>query len=70
MYEMTPKPPSVANSVARIRSYVRKSGIKPGALARQAGLGRNTLRDIDQASWNPRLQTLRQLEALIPEDFS
>jgi len=56
--------------VARIRSYVRKSGIKPGALARQAGLGRNTLRDIDQASWNPRLQTLRQLEALIPEDFS
>ena len=70
MYELTSNSPCVDNSVARIRSYVRKSGIKPGALARQAVLGRNTLRDIDQASWNPRLQTLRQLEALIPEDFS
>ena len=70
MYKLTNKPPVADDSVARIRHFVRDSDAKHQAIAKMAGLGRNTLREIEQPGWNPRLRTLRLLEDLIPGDFS
>ena len=51
--------------IDRIRRLVTESGMARSGLARAAGLHANTLRDIDQADWNPTAETLRKLEAFL-----
>ena len=51
--------------IARLQDWRRKEGIAPSALALAAGLGINTLRDMDSDGWSPSSSTIRRLERLI-----
>lgn len=50
----------VDDIISRVRAEAAK--IAPATMAREAGLGINTLRGIHSEDWNPRVETLRKLE--------
>lgn len=56
-------------AIARIRAFAAAKGWAKSRLAVEAGLSVNALRDFDHDDWNPRIETIRQLERLIPADF-
>nr|GGI00104.1 hypothetical protein GCM10011355_27610 [Aquisalinus luteolus] len=61
---------TVENVIERIRAYKRETGISLDAFAKQAGLGGETsLRNFNKPEWSPTANTLRMLEAIIPEDY-
>jgi 3,4-dihydroxy 2-butanone 4-phosphate synthase / GTP cyclohydrolase II len=51
--------------IEKLRSLVNDGGLSRSGLARAAGLHANTLRDLDQADWNPTADTLRKLESYL-----
>lgn len=53
------------NAIKRIRDYMRRHGMTRTALARAAGLPHTTLLGMMEPGWNPRLKTIRALEAVI-----
>lgn len=53
--------------IARLQDWRRKERIAPSALALAAGLGINTLRDMDSPGWSPSSSTIRRLERLIAD---
>ncbi|MBI3453565.1 MAG: hypothetical protein HY057_12220 [Rhodospirillales bacterium] len=53
----------------RIRAYAAYHKWRPARFAIKAGLTPNALRDFNTPGWNPRTDTLRRLEAIIPADF-
>lgn len=55
--------------LGRIRAYAVFRGWKKSRLAAAAGLRDTTLRDFESPNWNPRIKTVRKLEAIIPPDF-
>lgn len=55
--------------VARLRAYAKAQGWNKWEFARQAGLRDTVLRRFEEADWNPTVDTLRKLEALIPEGW-
>tara|TARA_Y100000310_G_scaffold53134_1_gene48730 strand:+ start:5648 stop:5845 length:198 start_codon:yes stop_codon:yes gene_type:complete len=59
---------SVDTSITFIRAYADATGIKPASLAVQAGLSINALRDLHKDTWNPTVETLRKVLAVIPSD--
>ena len=62
-------PPATLNAVLRrIRQYALDRAIPMGQLAAEAGLGVNTLRDINSSKWNPTARTLSRLESLMACD--
>lgn len=54
--------------IERIRAYRETEGLTRSALALRAGLHKNTLRGMDEENWNPPVETVRKLEALLPEE--
>ncbi len=60
---------AILHSIERIRAFARARGWTKSRLARQAGMIDTTLRDFHKDDWNPTAETLRRLEAVIPEDF-
>lgn len=54
--------------ISRVRSFAAEKGWKPARFARTAGLHPNTLRNFDNEAWNPTLETLRKLEAVIERE--
>lgn len=53
----------------RLRAYARQKGWKKSRFAKEAGLSDTVLRDFDKPDWNPTIDTVRRLEAIIPVDF-
>jgi 3,4-dihydroxy 2-butanone 4-phosphate synthase / GTP cyclohydrolase II len=51
--------------IEKLRALVTDGGLSRSGLARAAGLHANTLRDLDQADWNPTAETLRKLESYL-----
>jgi len=51
--------------IAKLRNLVTEGGLSKSGLARAAGLHANTLRDLEDADWNPTAETLRKLEAYL-----
>ena len=49
----------------RIRDHLAETGLSRSGLAKAAGLHANTLRDLDDAGWNPTADTLKKLEAFL-----
>ena len=49
----------------RIRDHLAETGLSRSGLAKAAGLHANTLRDLDDAGWNPTAETLKKLEAYL-----
>ena len=51
--------------IEKLRNLVNEGGLSRSGLARAAGLHANTLRDLDDAGWNPTAETLRKLESYL-----
>jgi len=51
--------------IDRVRRLVNDGGITRAGLARAAGLHANTLRDVNEAEWNPTAETLGKLERFL-----
>lgn len=51
--------------IDRVRDLVSAGGISRSGLARAAGLHANSLRNLDDAQWNPTADTLRKLESYL-----
>lgn len=56
-------------SIRRIRAWRKAAGWTVNRFGSECGLNESTLRDIDGEAWNPRAETLRKLEAVIPEGW-
>ncbi|NIA72300.1 hypothetical protein HBA54_27290 [Pelagibius litoralis] len=54
--------------IARVRDAATQRGLRPATLARMSGLALNTLRDMHSQDWNPRIETLRKVEAALEEE--
>ncbi len=61
---------TIAHSIERIRAFATARGWTKSRLAREAGMIDTTLRDFHKDSWNPTAETIRRIEAIIPDDFS
>ncbi len=51
--------------IQKVRRLVTEGGMSRSGLARAAGLHANTLRDLEDGSWNPTADTLRKLETFL-----
>lgn len=51
--------------IDKLRRLVTEGGMSRSGLARAAGLHANTLRDLEDADWNPTAETLRKLETFL-----
>jgi 3,4-dihydroxy 2-butanone 4-phosphate synthase / GTP cyclohydrolase II len=51
--------------IEKVRNLVTNGGMSRSGLARAAGLHANTLRDLEEADWNPTAETLRKLETFL-----
>lgn len=54
----------VDQAIENVRSFAIAKGWSRWKLATEAGLHQNTLRYFDREDWNPRVETLRKLEAI------
>lgn len=54
--------------IEKLRGLVTEGGLSKSGLARAAGLHANTLRDLEEADWNPTAETLRKLESYLFEN--
>ena len=52
-------------SVEEIRQLAKRPGWSKARLAKAAGLHSNSLRDLDNEDWNPRLSTLEAVSAVV-----
>ena len=64
-----PSSPSTDQVIARVRAFMAAQGWSSGQYARAAGLRDSTLRFMASPDWNPTVETLRKLEAPIPEGW-
>lgn len=60
---------AIDGAIARIKAYAAARGWSKSRLAKEAGLGDTTLRHFGRSGWNPTIETLRRLEAIIPAEF-
>lgn len=66
---MTDTQIGVDAAIARIRAFATSKGWRKSRLATEAGMSDTTLRNFDDPAWSPTADTLRRLEAIIPEGF-
>jgi transcriptional regulator with XRE-family HTH domain len=59
----------IDQTIAGLREFARCNGLKPSKFARVAGLSAGTLRRFWHDDWNPRVQTLRQLQAVTDSEL-
>ena len=57
---------AIDQNIRRIRDYVRENGAIRTAI--RAGLARGTLRQCEDANWNPTADTLRKVLALMANE--
>lgn len=60
---------SIESAISRVRAFAFATGWAASRYAREAGLGETTLRGFDSETWNPTADTLRKLEAVIPDGW-
>lgn len=61
---------TVNNTISRIIAFAAAQKWSRNRLATEAGLAESTIREIFEPGWNPRLETLLKLEAIVPDDFN
>ncbi len=59
--------PMSTQLIEKLRALVTQGGLSKSGLARAAGLHANTLRDLEEADWNPTSETLKKLESYLFE---
>lgn len=60
---------SIDNAIKRIRAFRKEQGLAKFRLAVMAGVPEGCLRNMDKPEWNPTLDTLKAIDAIIPKDF-
>lgn len=60
---------TIDQAIARVRAYAAHRNWKKSRFAAEAGIPDTTLRGFNDLNWNPTVDTLRRLEAMIPIDF-
>lgn len=55
----------IEQAIQRVRAFRKERGWNLSQFAREAGLKESTIRKMDEPSWNPEINTLRKLEAVI-----
>jgi hypothetical protein len=61
--------PNIDAAIIRIRAFAQANAWGKCRLAVEAGINITTLRNFDKPGWNPTVETLRKIEAIIPADF-
>ena len=69
MQEHPVAPNSTDAAIARIRAFAAAQGWSRSRLANEAGIAATVLRHFGRPDWNPTADTLRKLEAPIPEGW-
>lgn len=69
MHIAVASPPELSAVLDRIRGWAAANDLKPATFARQAGLAETVTRDIERPDWSPSSNSIRKLEALIPEGW-
>lgn len=57
----------ISDFILHLNAFIAQEGLTKNALACKAGLAPNTLKKLGQADWNPSLETLQKLEAVMNE---
>ncbi len=60
---------TVDTTLARIRAFRMFRGWSTRTMAKEAGISEGALRHMDSDEWGPTTATLRQLEAIIPDEW-
>lgn len=60
---------TIDQTIARIRAFAAANGWTKSRLAKEAGINDTTLRNFHEPDWNPTTDTIRELEAIIPQEF-
>ena len=61
---------TIETTIIRVRAFARSRGWTRSRLAKEAGLTESTLRHFHDPAWNPTADTLRKLEAVIPDGWA
>lgn len=61
---------TVDSSIARVRAFIRSQGWSVYKAAAEAHLSGNALVGMFAEGWNPRAETLRAVERIIPAEFA
>ena len=69
MNAAAPQAPDLAAVLDRIRGWASANEWKPATFARMAGVAESVTRDMDESGWGPSSNSIRRLEALIPEGW-
>ena len=56
-------------TISRLRDFLAQSDATNAALAAEVGVDEKVIRQARQPDWNPRAETLRRMERLIPADW-
>lgn len=65
----SPVPNTTAAVITRVRAWAAANEWSKTQYAREAGVMDTTLRHFHAPDWNPTLETLSRLEALIPDGW-
>jgi len=60
----------IDRSIQRVCQFARDNNLSKSQLASLAKMNDTTLRNLGKESWNPTSETLRKLEAIIPQDYT
>ena len=60
---------TIDHTIQRIRAFRLEQGLTINALANLAGVGTNSIRNLDEPTFNPTARTLRRLEALLAPEI-
>lgn len=60
---------TIGAAVYRVRAWADANHWRKSKYARKAGIIDTTLRDFNEPDWNPTVETLLRLEALIPDGW-
>ena len=61
---------TVDSVVARVRAFAASKGWTRYRYAQEVGISESIIRRMNEPDWNPRVETLRRLESIIPESFA
>ncbi len=61
---------SIESAINRIREFRTSNGLAKNRIATMAGIPEGCVRDIDEATWNPTVSTIKKIEKIIPPEFT
>lgn len=60
---------AIDREVSRLKAFVAENALSLAEIARRSGLNYTTVRDALKDGVNPRVDTLKAIIAIVPDDF-